>query len=106
MASLEEGTWNESHVVWHLPPSACVHVTHGTWKMESKYEENERKFPLFGSNQGDKKEFSGGRKGKERIEKEKKEKKRKRKERKKEKKWEENKIDKRKQKVVRGKGKK
>ena len=28
-------------MVWHLPPSACVHVTHGTWKMESKCEESE-----------------------------------------------------------------
>ena len=48
MESLEEGTWHESHVVWHLPPSACVHVTHGTWRMKSKCEESERKFPLCG----------------------------------------------------------
>ena len=26
-------------MVWHFPPSACVHVTHGPWKMESKCEE-------------------------------------------------------------------
>ena len=43
MTSLEEGIWHESHVVWHLPPSVCVHVTHGTWKIESKFEESERK---------------------------------------------------------------
>ena len=48
MESLEEGTWHESHVVWHLPPSACVHVTHGTWRMKSKCEQSERKFPLCG----------------------------------------------------------
>ena len=48
MASLEEGTWHESHVVWHFPPSACVHVTYGTWRMKSKCEESERKFPLCG----------------------------------------------------------
>ena len=48
MASLEEGTWHENHVVWHFPLSACVHVTNGTWKMESKCEESERKFPLLG----------------------------------------------------------
>ena len=48
MESLEEGTWHESHVVSHLPPSACVHVTHGTWRMNSKCEESERKFPLCG----------------------------------------------------------
>ena len=41
-------TWHESHVVWHLLPSACVYVTHGTWRMKSKCEESERKFPLFG----------------------------------------------------------
>ena len=48
MASLEERTWHESHVVWNFLLSACVHVTHGTWKIESKCEESERKFPLFG----------------------------------------------------------
>ena len=82
MTSLEEGTCHESHVVWHLPPSACVHVTHGTWKMKSKCEESESKFPLFGSNQGEKKEFGGGRKGKEKK-REKKKERRKRKERRK-----------------------
>ena len=50
LGKLRGGTWRESHVVWNLPPSACVHVTHGTWKMESKCEESERKFPLVGSN--------------------------------------------------------
>ena len=85
MASLEECTWNESHVVWYLPPSACVHVTHGTWKMESKCEESEKKFPLFGSNQGEKKEFSGGRKGKEKKEEKKRKEMRKRKEKRKKK---------------------
>ena len=43
-------------MVWHFPPSACVHMTHDTWKMESKCEESERKFAFFffflGSNQG------------------------------------------------------
>ena len=48
MESLEEGTWYESHVVWHFPPSACVHVTHGTWRIKSKCEESEMKFPLCG----------------------------------------------------------
>ena len=48
MASLEEGTWHERHVVWHLPPSACVYVTHGTWRMESKCKASERKFPFCG----------------------------------------------------------
>ena len=38
MTSLDEGTWHESHV----PPSACVHVTHGTWKIKSKCEESEK----------------------------------------------------------------
>ena len=69
MASLEEGTWHESHVVWLLPPSAYVHVTHDTWKMESKCEESGRKFPLFRIKRRnrlwEKKEFHGGRKGKE-----------------------------------------
>ena len=69
MASLEEGTWQESHLVWHLPPSACVHVTHGTWKMVSKCQESERKCPLFGikprNSLLEKREFGGGRKGKE-----------------------------------------
>ena len=44
-------------------------MTHDTWKMESKCEESERKFPLFGikprNSLGEKKEFGGGRKGKE-----------------------------------------
>ena len=39
-------------MVLYFPPSVCVHVTHGTWKMESKCEESERKFPFLGSNQG------------------------------------------------------
>ena len=42
-------------MVWHLPPIACVHVTHDTWKMESKCEKSEKKFPLVGS----KKKISG-----------------------------------------------
>ena len=75
MKILEEGIWHESHVVWHLLPSVCVHVTHDTWKIKSKCEESERKFPLFGSNQGEKKKFGGGRKGKEKKRKEKKRKK-------------------------------
>ena len=37
-------------MVWYFPPSAHVHVTHGTWKMESKCEKSERKFPIVGSN--------------------------------------------------------
>ena len=56
-------------MVWNLPPSACVHVTHGTRKIESKCEESERKFPLFGikprNSLREKKEFGRGRKGKE-----------------------------------------
>ena len=44
MESFEEGTWHESHMVWHLPPSACIHVTHVTWRMKSKCEESEMKF--------------------------------------------------------------
>ena len=47
MISLEEGTWHKCHVV-HFPPSACVHVTHGIWRMKSKCEESERKFILCG----------------------------------------------------------
>ena len=47
MESLEEGTWHESHVVWHLPPRACVHVTHGTWRMKSKCEESEEVSSLW-----------------------------------------------------------
>ena len=35
MTSLEKGTCHENHVVWHLPPNACFHVTHGTWKMNN-----------------------------------------------------------------------
>ena len=27
----EMGTWHESHMVWIMPPRACVHGTHGTW---------------------------------------------------------------------------
>ena len=65
MVSLEAGTWHESHVVWHFPPSACVHVTYGTWKMESKCEESERKFPLVGSNKKKKNNSVEERKGKE-----------------------------------------
>ena len=61
MARLEECIWHESHVVWHLPPSACVHVTHGTWNMNH---ESERKFPLTWikprNSLGEKKEFGGG----------------------------------------------
>ena len=79
-------------MVWHFPPSACVHVTDGTWNMDH---ESERKFPLTWiksrNNLGEKKEFGRG-KEKKRKEK-KKERKRekenkgeKRKERKKEKK--------------------
>ena len=34
MVSLKECTCHESYVVWHLSPSACVHVTHGTGKMD------------------------------------------------------------------------
>ena len=48
MVSLEEGTWHESHVVWYFLPSACVHVTHDTWRMKSKWEKSERKFTLCG----------------------------------------------------------
>ena len=71
MTSLEECTWHESHVVWHFPPSACVHVTHGTWNMDHGSERNMkvRNFPLTWikprNSLGEKKEFSGGRKGKE-----------------------------------------
>ena len=65
MTSLEELTWHESQLVWHLPPSACVHVTHGTWNMDH---ESERKFPLTWikpmNRLREKKEFDGGRKGK------------------------------------------
>ena len=54
-------TWHESHVVWHLPPSTCVHVTHGTWNMDH---ESERKFHLAWikprNSLGEKKEFGGG----------------------------------------------
>ena len=64
MESLEESTWHESHVVWHLPPSACVHITHGTWRMKSKYEESERKFPLVRVKK--KKQFGGRKKRKRR----------------------------------------
>ena len=60
LGKLRGGPWHESHVVWNFPPSACVHVTHGTWKMESKCEESERKFPLVGSKK--KKKQFGGRK--------------------------------------------
>ena len=55
MASFEEYTWHKSHVVWHFPPSACVHVTHGTWNMdhESKRTRKVRgSFLSLGSNQG------------------------------------------------------
>ena len=33
--------------VWHLPPSACVYVTHDTWRMKSKCEESEKLFSLW-----------------------------------------------------------
>ena len=55
MTSLEEFTWHENHVVWHLPPSACVHVTHGTWNMDHESERNRKvreSFLSLGSNQG------------------------------------------------------
>ena len=49
MASLEECIWHESHVVWHeshvvlhFPPSACVHVTHGTWNIDHERERNRK----------------------------------------------------------------
>ena len=48
VASLEDDTWHESHVVRHLLHSAYVHVTHDTWEMKSKCEKSERKFPLCG----------------------------------------------------------
>ena len=66
MASLEECTWHESHVVWHFPPSACVHVTHGTWNMDHGSERNRkvRRFPLTWikprNSLGEKKELGGG----------------------------------------------
>ena len=73
MASLEECKWHESHVVWHFPPSACVHVTHGIWSMDH---ESERKFPLTWIKPrnilGEKKEFGVG-KEKKRKEKKRKE---------------------------------
>ena len=85
MASLEECTWHESHVVWHFPPSACVHVTHGTWNMDH---ESERKFPLTWikprNSLREKKEFGGG-KEKKTKEKKKRNERRKRKERRKKK---------------------
>ena len=55
MTSLEEFTWHENHVLWHLPPSACVHVTHGTWNMDHESERNRKvreSFLSLGSNQG------------------------------------------------------
>ena len=30
MEPWEKYTWHESHVVWKVPPKACVHVTRGT----------------------------------------------------------------------------
>ena len=42
MAPYEEYTWHESHVVWNLPPSPCIHVTHGTWKMNHESERNKK----------------------------------------------------------------
>ena len=99
MISLEECTWHESHVVWHFPPSACVHVTHGTWNMDH---ESERKFPLTWikprNSLGEKKRIRW-REGKEKKGKkkewkgEKENKGEKRKEKKKEKKGEENKRE-------------
>ena len=58
MTSLEEGTWHESHLVWYLPPSASVHVTHGIKAHRAwitKCERNRKvrgSFLLLGSNQG------------------------------------------------------
>ena len=90
MASLEEVTWHESHVVWHFPPGACVHVTYGTWRMKSKCEESEEVSSLWDQTKedimGEEKQFGGkkkrkrrrkGEKGKEKKRKEKKEKTRK-----------------------------
>ena len=69
---MSNDTWHESHVVWHLPPSTCVHVTHGTWNMDH---ESEMKFHLAWikprNSFGEKKEFGGG-KEKKRNEKKKK----------------------------------
>ena len=63
MTSLEECTWHESHVVWHLLPSACVHVTHDTWNMDHESERNRKvrgSFLSLESNSlGEKKEFGG-----------------------------------------------
>ena len=36
MASFEECTWHERHVVWKLPPNACVHVTDDTYIVKGK----------------------------------------------------------------------
>ena len=110
MTSLEECTWHDSHVVWHLPPSACVHVTHGTWNMNHGSERNRkvRNFSLTWikprNSLGEKKEFNGVRKGKEKKGERKKKgkEKKKRNEIKKKKKGEENKREEKK-KYVRGK---
>ena len=67
MVSLEEGIWHESHVVWQFPPSACVHVTHGTWNMDHRKVRGS--FLSLGSDLG---KTIRWRKGKERERKEKK----------------------------------
>ena len=84
MASLEECTWHERHVVWKFPLNACVHVTHGTRIVKGKYpwltlghllcgeiSQNERG-DILRNSLGEKKQFGGERKRKEKEKKEKK----------------------------------
>ena len=54
--------------MWRFPPSACVHMTHDTWKIESKCEESERKFPLVESNKKKKRKGEKEKKGEKRME--------------------------------------
>ena len=69
MEILEEGTRHESHMVWHLPPSAYVHVAHGTLRMKSKCEESEEVSSLWDQTKeeimGEEKNLVKERKGKE-----------------------------------------
>ena len=80
MAPYEECTWNESHVMWHLPLSACAHVTHGTWQMDHMKDTcqvrgcflflDQTKNNKFGGGEKEKREKKGRKKRKERKTKE------------------------------------
>ena len=79
MASLEEGTWHESHVVWHFPPSNTWHMANGAYERHMENRKVRESLLLLEQTKKKKKQFGGWKKEKEKKEKRRK---RKRKERK------------------------